>query len=129
MFENFEVVTCGKVREGEERVVKVHDGNAEGRHAIIVDDLVHSGGTMLKCAEALREQGATSVSMYVTHAILECDAWQKFLDANIRHFWISDSNPDMAALLQDKAPFEVLSIAPLVAQLVEEIDQSWDHIG
>ena len=51
-----------KVRDGDERVIRLCEGDAQGRHCVIVDDLVQSGGTLLMWAEALKQQGAKSRS-------------------------------------------------------------------
>jgi hypoxanthine-guanine phosphoribosyltransferase len=42
-------VVCAKVREGDKRIVRIKEGNPEGRHVVIVDDLVQSGGTLREC--------------------------------------------------------------------------------
>jgi adenine/guanine phosphoribosyltransferase-like PRPP-binding protein len=42
-------VVCTKVREGDKRIVRIKEGNPEGRHVVIVDDLVQSGGTLIEC--------------------------------------------------------------------------------
>lgn len=42
----FEIVTCGKIRDGEKRVVNIQDGNAAGKTVVIVDDLVQTGGIL-----------------------------------------------------------------------------------
>ena len=45
-------------------------GDVEGQHCLIVDDLIDTAGTLVKGAEALLKQGATSVSACATHAVL-----------------------------------------------------------
>lgn len=42
-------VICNKVREGDKRIVRIKEGNPEGCHVVIVDDLVQSGGTLIEC--------------------------------------------------------------------------------
>ena len=42
-------VICTKVREGDKRIVRIREGEAAGRHIVIVDDLVQSGGTLIEC--------------------------------------------------------------------------------
>ncbi|RWV85518.1 hypothetical protein GW17_00052683, partial [Ensete ventricosum] len=44
-----ETIVCAKVREGDKRIVRIKEGNPEGRHVVIVDDLVQSGGTLIEC--------------------------------------------------------------------------------
>jgi len=42
-------VVCAKVREGDKRIVRIKEGNPEGQHVVIVDDLVQSGSTLIEC--------------------------------------------------------------------------------
>lgn len=37
------------MREGDKRIVRLKEGEAGGRHVVIVDDLVQSGGTLIEC--------------------------------------------------------------------------------
>ncbi|KAE8713504.1 Ribose-phosphate pyrophosphokinase 3 [Hibiscus syriacus] len=48
---------------------RMMEGEAAGRHVVIVDDLVQSGGTLIECQKALAANGATKISAYVTHGI------------------------------------------------------------
>ncbi len=78
----FPTVVCKKRRlPNGERRVEIHDGEefVAGRHVVIVDDLVQSGGTLLRCAEALRAKQAGAVSAYVSHGVFPNDSWKKFL--------------------------------------------------
>jgi len=110
-------IVCSKSRQGDRRDVSVREGEPKGRHCIIVDDLVQSGGTLLECAQPLRELGATKVSCFVTHAIFPKDCWRKFVGNELIHkFWITDSIPTTCAQIEGQDPFEVLSLAPLVSK-------------
>eukprot|EP01083_Nonionella_stella_P066407 174867_1 len=123
-FTAYETIICDKVRgEGDSRIVKVKDGDAKGRHVLIIDDLVQTGGTLVKCAEALKECGAASVSCYVTHAIFPKESWKHFTEGGqyfglFEKFFITNTHPPMSKLLAGKPPFEVLSIAPIVTSIV-----------
>ena len=57
-FKDFPEVICSKVRDGNKRIVRVKEGEAKGRHVVIVDDLVQSGGTLIECHGALETMGA-----------------------------------------------------------------------
>ena len=63
----YEIVTCGKTRDGDKRVVTIQDGNTKGKNVVIVDDLVQTGGTLFECGVALKNAGALSVSAFVAH--------------------------------------------------------------
>ena len=58
-FKKYPEIICSKVRgEGDKRIVQVKEGEAKGRHVVIVDDLVQSGGTLIECHGALEKMGA-----------------------------------------------------------------------
>lgn len=114
-FQGFPTVICSKVRDGDQRAVSIKEGQAEGKHCVIVDDLVQSGGTLLQCAEPLLRSGASKVSCWVTHAIFPNKSYEKFFDNELIHkFWVTDSVPTTVADIDGRAPFEVLSLAPLI---------------
>lgn len=98
---------------------------------VIVDDLVQTGGTLYQCACALKDQGASSVSAYVTHAVFPNTSWRKFLrknseDANkpgpyhiFETFWVTNSVPTTTSQLPADDVFEVLDILP---QFLSDLD-------
>lgn len=103
------------------------EGDPQGKHCILVDDLVQSGGTLLEAGNALIKHGAKAVSAYVTHAVFPKRSWTKFLpqqqqsngpttntSVSFQHFFITNSIP-AATELDGKGPFKVLSIARLCA--------------
>ena len=51
-------VICTKVRDGDKRIVRLKEGEPRGRHVVIVDDLVQSGGTLRECQKLLSSQVA-----------------------------------------------------------------------
>ncbi|KAG0484250.1 hypothetical protein HPP92_008329 [Vanilla planifolia] len=71
-------IICTKVREGEQRFVRLKEGDPKGRHVVIVDDFVQSGGTLIECQKVLAAHGAAQVSAYVTHGIFPNQTWQRF---------------------------------------------------
>ena len=63
------IVDKRRERAGESEVMNII-GNVEGRHCLLVDDIVDSAGTLCNAAAALIEAGALKVSAYVTHGVL-----------------------------------------------------------
>lgn len=114
-FPGFKRIVCAKVRQNDELIVSLKEGSPAGRHVIIVDDLVQSGGTLLECAAVCKEKGALKISCFVTHAIFPRESWKHFVGNDLIHkFWITDSIPSTCAQINGKEPFEVLSLAPLI---------------
>ena len=119
----FEIVTCGKTRDGEKRVVNIQDGNAAGKTVVIVDDLVQTGGTLFECGVALKNAGAISVSAYVAHGVFPKESWKRFMKAGDRgcfdKFYLTNSIPTVTDALPTDDVFEVLD---LKAKIVEDLD-------
>lgn len=117
-----ETIVCGKTRgAGDARKVVIQDGNAAGRHVVIVDDLVQTGGTLHSTGRALREAGAASVSAFVTHAVFPGDSWRRFNVGGDRavfeKFWTTNSIPTVADHLPvGDGIFEVLDLMHLIVR-------------
>jgi phosphoribosylpyrophosphate synthetase len=121
LFSQWEVVTCGKKRVGSERFVVIQDGDCAGRHVLIVDDMVKTGGTLVECAKALAEHGATAVSAFVAHAAFPLGSERRFCKGGDRcvfeSFFVSNSNPTVVERIEAlgaESVFEVLDILPLL---------------
>ncbi|XP_047269125.1 ribose-phosphate pyrophosphokinase 4 isoform X4 [Capsicum annuum] len=123
--QHFPMIVCAKVREGDQRIVRIKEGDVNGHHVVIVDDLVQSGGTLTECQKVLAKHGAQKISAYVTHGIFPNRSWQRFNhdeggspENGMSYFWITDSCPRTVKEVKDKKPFEVLSLAaPIAAAL------------
>ena len=101
--------------------VKVHEvvGEVEGRTCVLVDDMIDTGGTLVKAAEALFEQGASKVIAAATHGVLSGPAVKRLQNSRISEVIITNTLP-----LDKDRTFEKLtelSIAPLVARAVNEV--------
>ena len=66
-------------------------GNVKDKHAILVDDMIDSGGTIVNAAKILLARGAISVRAYITHGILTGDACRKIQDSKLEELVITNS--------------------------------------
>ncbi len=57
----FEIIICGKVRDGLKRKIYIQEGQPEDKNILIVDDLVQTGGTLYECGVVLKSVGALSI--------------------------------------------------------------------
>ncbi|KAL5459851.1 hypothetical protein EMCRGX_G033234 [Ephydatia muelleri] len=112
----FPTITCIKVRTGAKRVINIKEGVTEGRHVVIVDDLVQTGGTLLECAKAIRAAGATSVSIFITHGVFPAESWKKFINGEVtfENIWITDSIPHCLEIAKQR-PFKLLTLSQMIA--------------
>ena len=103
-------------------------GNVEGKHCILLDDMIDTGGTLVAAADLLKERGATEVWAMATHGVLSDPAAQRLNDSVIEKVVITNTLP----LPADKriSKIEVLSIAPLVADAISAVfeDESVSEI-
>jgi len=118
MFNGYPQILCDKVRDGGKRVVTIKEGDPRNMNVVIVDDLVQTGGTLHACKDALSANGAASVSAYATHGVFPKESWRTFVRSGFSHIWITDSCPLTAQAVRDEKPFEVLSLAPLIAPII-----------
>ena len=84
------IVDKRRERAGESEVMNVI-GEVEGRHCILVDDIVDSGGTLVNAASALLNEGATEVNAYVTHGVLSGGAIARISGSKLQELVITDS--------------------------------------
>jgi ribose-phosphate pyrophosphokinase len=92
-------------------------GDVEGKIAVVVDDMISTGGTLVKAAEALRKRGATDVYTLATHGIFAGDAIAQFERSEINKVIVTNTIP----LTSDSAKVEQLSIAQILADAIKRI--------
>ena len=122
-FKGMEEVVCTKVRDGSKRQVKLKEGEPAGRHVVVVDDLVQSGGTLIECQKLLSRLGAVKVSAYVTHGVFPGESWKRFTVSSggaggqgFTKFFLTDSCPQTAKAVEGIEPFEILSLSRPIAE-------------
>lgn len=101
--------------------VSVHEivGDVHGRTCLLVDDMIDTGGTIQKAAQALKASGARKVIVAATHAIFSDPASERLQDAAIDEVVVTDTVP-----LPPERRFPgltVLPIAPLLARAIHEV--------
>ena len=84
------IVDKRRDRAGESEVMNII-GDVDGRHCILFDDIVDSGGTLCNAAEALIDKGAASVSAYVTHGVLSGGAVARVAASELSELVITDT--------------------------------------
>lgn len=94
-------------------------GDVKDRVCVVVDDMIDTGGTIVKAADALMEEGAAGVIIAATHALLSDPAVERLKSSPATEIVITNTLP-----LADDKEFDkltTLSIAPLVARAIREV--------
>lgn len=118
---NLDIAIIDKRRSGhdENAVATNLIGDVRGKTAILIDDEVASGGTLLQAADFLRREGATEVVACATHAVFTGNAPQKLGDSNITRMAVTDTIP--VGKEKQFEGLEVLSVAELFADAIHRI--------
>ncbi|MGD0471767.1 MAG: ribose-phosphate pyrophosphokinase [Candidatus Velthaea sp.] len=96
-------------------------GDVQGKVAVVVDDMISTGGTLVKAAEALINEGATDVYTLATHGIFAGDAIKQFANSPIRQVIVTDTIPRNVSLDGDGGKIEQQSIAQILADAIKRI--------
>jgi ribose-phosphate pyrophosphokinase len=95
-------------------------GEVKGARCIMLDDICDSGGTLANAAAALKDQGAVSVSAYVTHGVLSGTAVQRIEKSVLDELVMTDTiQPSESALKSRK--IRVLPMSPLLGEAIRRI--------
>jgi ribose-phosphate pyrophosphokinase len=94
-------------------------GDVDGRTCILQDDMIDTGGTICKAADALFSAGAADVIVAATHAVLSGPAVDRLKNSRISEVVVTDTLPIGEEKRFDK--LTVLSIAPLLARGIREV--------
>ena len=95
-------------------------GVVEDRNAVIVDDIIDTGGTVCNAAELIREMGAKSVRIAATHGVLSERALDRISEAGIDEVVVTNTLP-VPESVSRAGNLKVLSIASIVAKSVQAI--------
>ena len=119
-FEDFHEVVCTKVRKGAERLVTLKEGEPQGKHVVIVDDLVQSGGTLASAGRFSSRTAPRRSARFARTGVFPNDKHERFTKSDMfENFWITDSCPQTVARVEGKKPFKILSLAGRIAQALE----------
>jgi ribose-phosphate pyrophosphokinase len=94
-------------------------GKVRGQLCVLIDDMIDTGGTIVKATEALLDEDANDVVIASTHGILSAPATKRMSNCKAREVIVTNTLP-----IPDEKRFPqltVLSIAPLLATAIHEV--------
>ncbi len=97
-------------------------GRVRGRNCLIVDDLIDTGGTLVKATEALLDKGAISVSACATHAVLSGQAVERIENSQLKEVVLTNSIP-LSEEARRSSKVRSLSVGKLLATGVQSIHE------
>ena len=94
-------------------------GDVKGKDAIIIDDIIDTGGTLIKSTNALKQSGMRKIFVFITHAVCSGDVYERINASEIEKLYITDSLKVINERLGNK--IEVISVAPAIADAIRHI--------
>lgn len=121
-FNNAELVIIDKRRPkaNESEVMNVI-GDVSDKNCIIIDDLIDTGGTILKGVDALLDRGAKSVRAYCSHAVMSGDAINNFNNSRIEELVVTDTIPIQEKI--ERSKIRLISVADMLAEAILRVNQ------
>jgi ribose-phosphate pyrophosphokinase len=113
------IIDKRRPRPNESKVMNII-GEVEGKTCVLVDDMVDTAGTLCQAAQALKDEGATKVVAYITHAVLSGNAVERITGSALDELVVTDTIPlSKAALACGR--IRQLSVAALLAETIRRI--------
>jgi len=116
-----EMVICDKYRKRANEITSMRlIGNVEGKHVILIDDMIDTGGTLASAADLIMEKGALSVRALCTHPVLSGNAHHTIEQSSLTELVVCNTIP-----IKQKSPkIKVLSVAELFAKTFKYIHEN-----
>ncbi len=111
-------------RRDQPNVAEVHHviGDVEGRTALIVDDIVDTGGTLAQVAQAIKGKGARDVLASCSHGVFSGKAVEKIEASPLSKLIVTDSIP-LSEEKRRSPNIVVLSVADLLSRAIQNIHE------
>jgi len=97
-------------------------GDVEGRDVVILDDMVDTGGTLIRSVEALKKEGAQRIFAACTHPVLSGQAVDKIEKSALEQLIVTNTIP-LDEARKNSSKIVVLSVAALFGEAIRRINQ------
>lgn len=113
------IVDKRRPKAGEAEVMNII-GDVKGRTCILLDDIIDSGGTLCNAAAALKEDGAKSVSAYITHGVLSDPAVERISKSELEEVVITDTI-NQPEKVKECSRIREVSVSKLLGEAIRRI--------
>jgi ribose-phosphate pyrophosphokinase len=123
LYQDLPIAIVDKRRTGPNQSVALNViGEVEGMTALIYDDMLDTGGTMIDAADALKERGAREIFGCVVHPLLSGNAPKRIEKSCIKELVVTDTIPLSREQIKDK--ISVMSVAGLLGEAIVRIHRA-----
>jgi len=119
----YKIAIIDKIRKAHNQSEVAHlVGDVRGKTAVIIDDIIDTGGSIVNAAQIIKDHGAKQIVICATHGVLSNDAKSKLKKCSADKIILTDTLP-MTGLSRHKK-FEIISLTSLVAKVIKRIHNS-----
>lgn len=111
-------ITYMKKKRGPRSISSVLRGRVS-RNAVVIDDILDTGRTLLACCEILKSSGVENIYIFVTHGLFTGNQWRNLFEFNVKRIYCTDSIPQVLSLRSEN--LKILSIKPLLKEYAHHI--------
>jgi ribose-phosphate pyrophosphokinase len=115
----FAIVDKRRTAPGESEVMNII-GEVKGRRCILFDDIVDTAGTLCNAAQAIMDEGAVSVSAYVSHGVLSGPACERVTASVLDELVVTDTI-ESSDIARGCPKLRRVSVAPLMGEAIRRI--------
>lgn len=116
------IIDKRRPRANESEVMHVI-GDVEGRHCVIMDDIIDTAGTLISAARALKERGACKVYAYCTHAVLSGPAIERIDSESLIDSVAVTNTIPLREAARACGKIRQITVAPVFAQTILRISR------
>lgn len=102
-------------------------GDVEGADVLLFDDIIATGETLVRAAQALRQAGARQVVACAAHGLFVGAAGATLASGAVDQVLVTDSVPAFRLSPQERQRIRVVACAPLFAQAIRDSHASWSR--
>lgn len=119
----YKIAIIDKIRKAHNQSEVAHlVGSVKGKTAVIIDDIIDTGGSIVNAAQIIKDNGASKIIICATHAVLSGNAKDKLKTCCANKILLTDTIPITG--LNRHPKFEIISLASLVAKVIKRIHNS-----
>ncbi|KAL4439526.1 hypothetical protein ABPG74_003928 [Tetrahymena malaccensis] len=112
-----------KQREAPGKIAQMNlVGQVEGKHAIIIDDMIDTAGTLCEAAKTIKSFGAVGVSAFATHGLFSGNAFNNIKNSVLENIVVTNTTPKKPGE-ENIDKITRLSVAPLLAETIYRVQK------
>ena len=115
---------------GEHTSIRGINADVKGRHVVVYDDMIRTGGSLMKAARAYKEAGAKTITAITTHGVFPGESAQKIMESDLfDKVFVTDTHPralEIGLAFSDDPRFEVHSMIPDLVDFIRNRDDFED---